>query len=100
MADVTPHSNTQSQAAQFRTIREVNQSLTPLRPPTAPASDIEMSRKAIRESSAPNILFLQLLLGLLVLCLIGYALLPLGVAHGLALLLLSVGIALGFFLKK
>lgn len=97
MASVTPYSDTQSQVAQFRAI---NQSLKPLRPPTAPASDIQMSRKAILESSAPNILLLQILLGLLVLCLIGYALLPLEIAHGIALVLLSVGIALGFFLKK
>ncbi len=82
------------------TIREVTESLRPFRPPTAPASDIEMSRKAILASSAPNILLLQILLALLVLCLIGYALLPLDIAHGIALVLLSVGIALGFFLKK
>lgn len=82
------------------TIREVTESLRPFRPPTAPESDIEMSRKAIMASSAPNILLLQILLALLVLCLIGYALLPLEIAHGIALVLLSVGIALGFFLKK
>jgi hypothetical protein len=52
------------------------------------------------DSSAPNILLLQILLGLLVLCLIGYALLPVDIAHGLAIVLLAVGIALGFFLKK
>lgn len=100
MASVTPHSQTTSEAAQFRTIREVTESLRPFRPPTAPASDIAMTRKAIRESSAPNLLLLQILLGLLVLCLLGYALLPLSIAHGIAVLLLSVGIALGFFLKK
>jgi hypothetical protein len=82
------------------TIREVTESLRPFRPPTAPASDIEMSRKAILASSAPNILLLQILLALLVLCLIGYALLPLTIAHGIAIVLLAVGIALGFFLKK
>ncbi len=100
MASVDPYSETTSQSATFRTIQEVNQSLKPLRPPTAPASDIAMSRKAIMDSSAPNILLLQILLGILVLCLIGYALLPLDVAHGLSIVLLAVGIALGIFLKK
>ena len=100
MSTVEAHSQTGSQAATFRAIREVNESLAPLRPPTAPASDIAMSRKAIMDSSAPDIRLLQILLGILVLCLIGYALLPLGVAHGLAIVLLAVGIALGIFLKK
>lgn len=100
MADVDAYSEVQSQAANFRAIREVNESLKPMRPPTAPASDIAMSRKAILASSAPNILLLQILLGILVLCLVGYAMLPLNVAHGVAVILLAVGIALGIFLKK
>ena len=100
MATVDPYSEMASQTASFRAIREVNDSLRPFRPPTAPASDIAMSRKAILESSAPNLLFLQIGLGILVVCLIGYALLPLGIAHGLAIILLAVGIAVGIFLMK
>lgn len=100
MATVSPNSPTQMQAATIEAIQQANTNLRTARPPTAPASDIQMSRKAILESSAPSILLLQLLLGLLVLCLIGYALLPLDIAHGLAILLLAVGIALGIFLKK
>jgi hypothetical protein len=100
MATVSPNSPTQMQAATIEAIQQANNNLRTARPPTAPASDIQMSRKAIIESSAPSILLLQLLLGLLVLCLIGYALLPLAIAHGLAIILLAVGIALGIFLKK
>ena len=101
MASVEDHSQIQSQVAEFKPIlQEVNQSLKPFRPPTAPASDLAIERKAILESSAPNFLVVQVALAALVLALLGYLFLPVNLAHPVALLLFSVGIAVGIFLMK
>lgn len=101
MASVEDHSQIRSQTAEFKPIlQDVNQSLKPFRPPTAPASDIAMERKAIVESSAPNFLVVQVALAVLVLALLGYIVLPANLAHPIAFLLFSVGIAVGIFLKK
>jgi hypothetical protein len=101
MASIEDHSQIQSQVAEFKPIlQNVNQSLKPFRPPTAPDSDVAMQRKAILESSAPNFLVVQIALAALVLALVGYLLLPVNLAHPIAALLFSVGIAVGIFLKK
>ena len=81
-------------------LQELNQSLKPFRPPTAPASDIQIERKYILESSAPNFLVIQVALAVIVLALLAYVLLPASIAHSIALLLFAVGIAVGIFLKK
>lgn len=82
------------------TIKDAVDSLKPLRPPTAPADDLAAERKEILESSAPNFLLIQVELAILILCLLTYLFIPLEYAHGLAVLLLSVGVALGIFLWK
>lgn len=82
------------------TVKDLVDTLKPLRPPTAPADDLAAERKAITESSAPNFLLIQVELGILILCLLVYLFIPLEYAHGLAVLLLSVGVALGIFLWK
>jgi len=84
----------------FATIQEAAESLKPLRPPTAPASDLAIVRKDILETSAPNFLLIQVELAIVILCLLVYSFVPLEIAPGLVVLLLSVGAALGIFLWK
>jgi hypothetical protein len=84
-----------------RTMKNVSDSLAPFRPPTAPASDIELEKKEIiKGSSGPNFLFLQAVILTLALSALCYLFLPLEYAHPIALLLLSVGVAVGIFLWK
>lgn len=103
-ANVLAHSQIQTEFAKytehFDTVKSVVDTLKPLRPPTAPASDLAIERKEILESSAPNFLLIQVELAIVILCLLVYAFLPLTVAPGLAVLLLSVGVAVGIFLRK
>ena len=82
-----------------KTLTDVTQSLKPFRPPTAPASDLERERKAIR-SAQPSLVYIQLALFVLLMVLVSYLLLPASVANGVSFLLLAVGIAAGFFLRK
>ncbi len=84
----------------FDTLQEAVDELKPLRPPTAPASDLAQARKDILESSAPNFLLIQVELAIVVLCLLAYSFLPLDYAPGVSVLLLSVGVAVGIFLWK
>lgn len=81
-------------------VKDLVDTLKPLRAPTAPASDLAIARKDILESSAPNFLLIQVELAIVILCLMAYAFLPLSVAPGISVLLLSVGAALGIFLWK
>lgn len=98
--DLSGTSTIQSEAYPVDTIQELVDELKPLRPPTAPASDLAIARKDIQESSAPNFLLIQVELAIVILCLLAYAFLPLEMAPGLAVLLLSVGVAVGIFLWK
>jgi len=99
-----PHSQIRTESARYvehyETLQDTVAALKPLRPPTAPASDLARERKAIVESSAPNFLLIQVELAVVILCLLAYAVLPMDVAPGVALLLLSVGVAVGIFLWK
>ena len=81
-------------------IEEVNQSLKPFRPPTAPSSDLEIERRAIRSSGQTSFLYIQIALFVLLAVLVSYLVLPPGFANGVSVLLLSVGIAAGFFLRR
>lgn len=81
-------------------IRSTWMQLKPLRPPTAPADDLEKARKAIAFDVRRSILFLQVALGLVVLALVSYLVLPATWANGIAFLLLCVGVAVGFFLRE
>lgn len=82
-----------------RTIQDVTKSLRTFRPPTAPASDLQIERTAIQQGH-PSLLFLQLVLFILLAVLVCYLVLPSSAATGAAVLLLSGGIAAGFFLRK
>lgn len=81
------------------TMADVHNSLKPFRPPTAPSSDLEIERKAIR-TSQPSFIYIQLALFVLLAVLVSYVALPASVANGVSFLLLCVGIAAGFFLRK
>lgn len=84
----------------FDNLKDLVDTLKPLRPPTAPASDIQAARKDILTSSAPNFLLIQVELAIVILCLLVYAFGPLEYAPGITVLLLSVGVAVGIFLWK
>lgn len=83
-----------------RELREVTDSLKPFRPPTQPSSDLEEERKSILRIAEQNLLLIQVVLFLVVLSLLSYLFLSPTVANGLTFLLLCVGVALGFFLRK
>lgn len=94
-------SRIESTAANVRSMREVSDSLTPFRPPTQPSSDIEKERKIIlARRGAMDLLVVQIALLLVSLCLIVYLILPASIAHYIAFLILSVGIAVGIFLSN
>ncbi len=78
---------------------DVNASLKPFRPPTAPSSDLEIERKAIRKSQ-PSFVYVQLALFVLLAVMVVYLVFPASTANGVSVLLLAVGIAAGFFLRK
>lgn len=84
----------------FDSVKDLVDTLKPLRPPTAPASDLAAERKSILTSTAPNFLLIQVELAIVILCLLAYAFLPLEHAPGVTVLLLSVGVAVGIFLWK
>jgi hypothetical protein len=99
-----PHSQIRTEAAryveQYTNLQSAVEGLKPLRPPTAPATDLARERKAILDSSAPNFLLIQVELAVVILCLLAYLVLPMEVAPGVAILGLSVGAAVGIFLWK
>lgn len=96
----TEYAGYASAAGTTEVIQDVSKSLTPFRPPTAPASDIEIERKAIASINNQKLLMIQVALFIAVLVLLSYVLLPTDTAHLVALLLIAVGIASGFFLRK
>jgi hypothetical protein len=97
----------ESEAAAYRTvseagtaIRDTTASIRVLRAPTAPSSDLEKERRAISLDLKQSLLFVQVVLFIIVLSLLSYLVLPIAWAHGIVFLLLCVGVAIGFFLRK
>lgn len=82
------------------TMQEVTQSLKPFRPPTAPSSDLEKERREITDIAKRNLFFVQVALFLVVVSMLSYIVFPLDTANLLVFGLLSVGIAIGFFLRR
>jgi hypothetical protein len=104
--DVNQYNRIQSQYANYssgtevaKKIKEVTDSLKPMRPPVA-GSEINLERRKLLETSQPNMLVIQVALAVAVLCLLTYVFLPANSAHIVAFLFLSVGVAVGIFLKK
>ena len=83
-----------------KAIQETNKALRVPRAKTATEDAIRSERRAILASPRPSLLVVQLALVTLVLCLLVYLAIPAKYAHGIALLVLSVGIAVGIFLTK
>lgn len=81
-------------------IRETDQALKPLRAKTAPAEDLELERRKISTDAKQSLVLIQLALFLVFLSLLSYVVLPITWAHGISFLLLCVGIASGFFLRR
>lgn len=105
--NVKEYSRIQSEYASYkdkdsaaREVERVKNSLKPFRPPTAPSSDLEKERKEITEIAKLNLFFIQVALFLVVLAMLSYFMFSLEVANLIAFALLSVGIAMGFFLRR
>ena len=94
------YANYSSNAKVAKELEDVTQSLKPMRPPTAPSSDLEKERKAILAISQKDMFFVQIALFLAILSLLAYVVLPTDYAHGIVLLFLTVAISFGFFLRK
>ena len=106
-AQVADYSRIQTEYARYASaaettdvIREVNKSLVPFRPPTAPASDIEIERKAILSITNQELLVAQIALFAAVLVLLTYVIVPGNTAHIVAFLLIVCAVAAAFFLRK
>lgn len=107
MADVQRYSEIQSEYASVSGmqglgagVRETEQALKPLRAKTAPAEDLELERRKITLDAQQSLTLVQFALFLVVLSLLSYVVLPREYAHGITFLLLCVGIATGFFLRR
>lgn len=105
-AGVKEYGRIQSEYATYSTqgiseaIRETDQALKPLRAKTAPAEDLELERRKISTDAKQSLVLIQLALFLVFLSLLSYVVLPITWAHGISFLLLCVGIASGFFLRR
>jgi hypothetical protein len=101
------HGIVRSQYATYSSMKEVSdlmdsmtKSLKPMRPPTAPAEDLAAEKAAILRGSGPSFLLLQIALALVLVSMLVYVFVPFKYAHPIVFLVLSVGIAVGIFLKK
>ena len=94
------YANFKDASAAVNKLKEVSDTLKPMRAATAPSSDLEKERKAILSIETRDLFFIQFSLFLLVLVFLTYLTLPTDTAHVLAFLLLSVGVSIGFFLTR
>lgn len=80
-------------------LKQAIQDLKPMRAATAPG-DIEFERKRILSITAEQVRVAQVALITTLLCLLIYVLVPVPLAHGIAFLVVCVGIAIGIFLMS
>jgi hypothetical protein len=81
--------------------KEAIDAVKPLRPPTAPAEDIQKVRTDIlNPQQRPSVLYIQICLFIVFLCMLSYLLMPADYAHGFVFLLLCVALSIGIFLRK
>jgi hypothetical protein len=97
---VKDHQAIKSRYADFNTLNTTNAQLKPLRPPTAPADDLSRERPLILRGPGINLLMIQVALFFVVLSLLSFLFLSRDAAQGITFLLLSTGVALGFFLRE
>lgn len=100
MSHVAEYNRIQSEYATYNELKETVEELKPLRPPTAPVDDIAKERKGILQADGRSLLFIQVVLFLVILVMLTYMFVPIDYSHYIAFLLVSVGVALGFFLRK
>jgi hypothetical protein len=81
-------------------LQATNRDLKPIRAKVAPAEDLEMERRKITQDAQQDLVLIQVVLFIVFLCLLCYVVLPQDWAHAISFLLLCVGIASGFFLKR
>ena len=79
-------------------LRQTNAKLQQIRTP--PTETITTERNRILDLASKNLLLIQIELAILVICLVLALLLPSTAAKGATVLLVSVGIAIGIFLRK
>ena len=98
------HTTLQRQYTEFADVSNAMDSasarLKTKRPPTAPAEDLSRERQLILNGPGIDILLIQLALLLAVLSLLSFLLLSRPLAQGVTFVLLSTGVAVGFFLRK
>jgi hypothetical protein len=106
-SDAREYSSIQSQYANYSSAGEVAaalqttaQGLRGIRPPVAGSRDIEAEKRKLLQGSKPNMLLIQVAIAVTVLALLVYLLVPVQYAHPIAFLLVSMGIAVGIFLRK
>jgi hypothetical protein len=80
-------------------IKKTIDALKPLRPPTAPASDLAIERQSILAIVSKNLRVVQIALLTVLICLLEYVVLPAPFVHGLAFLTMCVGIGVGIYLS-
>jgi hypothetical protein len=81
--------------------KEATDAVKSRRPPTAPAEDIQKIRNEILNPiQTPGVLYIQICLFIIFLCLLAYLVMPAGYAHGVVFLLLCVALSIGIFLRK
>lgn len=97
---VKDHAAIKSRYADFTTLESTNKELKPLRPPTAPVDDLSRERERILQGPRINLLVIQVALFFVVLSLLSFLFLSRDMAQGITFLLLSTGVALGFFLRQ
>jgi hypothetical protein len=100
---VAQHNAIQSEFASYNGVKqEIKQTiddLRPMRPPTAPASDLAIERQSILAIVAKNLHVVQIALLTVLICLLEYVILPAPFVHGPAFLTMCVGIGVGIYLS-
>lgn len=100
---VAQHDTIQSEYAAYNSakseIKKTIDVLKPLRPPTAPASDLAIERQSIMAIAARNLHVIQIALLTVLICLLEYVVVGAPFVHGLAFLTMCVGIAVGIYLS-
>lgn len=101
---VKKYDSIQSKYADFTSVGEAlantNKELKVKRPPTAPVDDLSRERALILNGPTINILMIQIALFLAILSLLSFMVMSREMAQGMTFLLLTTGVAIGFFLRK
>jgi hypothetical protein len=89
-----------SVAGAAKDIKDTSDSLRVMRPKTAPDSDYEKERQGILNIIRHKLIVIQIALFTIVICLIEYLVIPVKYVHGVALLTICTGAAVGIYLSN